>query len=74
MNLSDDDRAVIASADPRETIFHRQLDGKLTPKSRGRYSERKPCATHGNYDAGMDGCCVHCGLKIAPRTVIIIYD
>jgi len=67
--MGENDAKVIAENEG-EYIFLRQPDGSLRPKH--SMYRRQPCATHGDYDAGLDGRCVRCGQKIAPRTVIII--
>lgn len=72
--LSAADMEVIASADDREEIFFRSKDGTLRPRSDRGYYHRQPCATHGPYDSGLDGRCIHCYQKIAPRTVVIIEE
>lgn len=72
--LSAADMEVVASVDESEYIFFRGKDGALRPQNHHGYSNRRPCATHGPYDAGLDGRCVHCYQKIAPRTIIVIED
>lgn len=51
-------------------IFIRQPDGSLKPSD--ACYQTPPCATHGEYDAGMNGRCVRCYQKIAPVKILII--
>jgi hypothetical protein len=53
-------------------IYFRQPDGSLKPSTTQARYKTPPCAVHHEYDAGINGRCVRCYEKIAPRTILII--